>query len=65
MLNEGVISSDKDKWSNGFAFLIGFIGLFDTARDYILNYYAHTHRHACARAHTHTHTHAIVHSRLR
>jgi hypothetical protein len=39
--------------------MTGFIGLFDTARDYTLQFtITHTH------AHTHTHTHTGVHSHI-
>jgi hypothetical protein len=36
-----------------FGLMIGVIGLFDTARDYILQY-------TVTHAHTHTHTHTLL-----
>jgi hypothetical protein len=39
----------------GFELMIRFIGLFDTARDYTLQFTV---------THTHTHTHTNVHSHI-
>jgi hypothetical protein len=49
--------------------VIGFIGLFVTARDYILQItvrhtHTHTHTHTQAQTHTHTRAHTSVHSHV-